>query len=166
MSRRRDHTPSAASPKAKPPFLAIDRIIESISATLSKAGARQVETTVSHRTVQLAVDGKEMSEAFETFGHAVAEGAEVTILGGFVGAAAGGEEDKGCALLSLSIRDGHEGMGVDEGLRAVRRIIRRYRGAFRAGQTSGETRLYLYLPVPRNFSNSSMTETKWTYAPP
>ena len=74
--------------------------------------------------------GQEMNEAFETFGHAVAEGAAVTIHGGLVGSRTGEKEErKGCALLALSIRGGHEGMGLKKGLRAVRRIIRRQRGA-------------------------------------
>lgn len=166
MNKRRDAAHPVSSQRAKPSFLGIDRIIESISATLTKAGARHVEATVSDGTVQLAVDGAEMNEAFETFGHAVAEGAAVTILGGLVGTTADEKEErKGCALLSLSISGGHEGVSLKKGLQAVQRIIRKYRGALKTGQASGETRINLYLPVLRSFSNSSIKETKWTYSP-
>ncbi|MGD0658723.1 MAG: hypothetical protein ABSD38_11720 [Syntrophorhabdales bacterium] len=152
MNKARDNAHPVRPPRAKPSFLGMDRIIESISSTLTKAGARDVEATVSDGTVQLAVDGAEMNEAFETFGHAVAEGAAVTIHGGLVGSRTGEKEErKGCALLALSIRGGHEGMGLKKGLRAVRRIIRRQRGALDARQGPGETRINLYLPVLRSF---------------
>jgi len=152
MNKRRDAAHPVSSPREKPSFLGIDRVIESISATLTKAGARNVEATVSDGTVRFAVDGEEMNDAFETFGHAVAEGAAVTILGGLVGTKTGEKEErKGCALLSLSIKGGHEGMGLKKGLRAVQRIIRRYRGALMAKEGSGETRINLYLPVLRSF---------------
>ena len=71
---------------------------------------------MSDGTVQLAVDGQEMNDSFETLGHAVAEGAAVTILGGLVGTRTDEKEErKGCALLSLSIKGGHEGMGLKKG---------------------------------------------------
>jgi len=152
MNKARDNVRHVRPPRAKLSFLGMDRIIESISATLTKAGAKNVEAAVSDGTVQLAVDGKEINEAFEAFGHAVAEGAAVTILGGLVGTKTGEKEErKGCALLSLSIRGGHEGMGLKKGLRAVQRIIRRYRGALMAKEGPGETRINLYLPVLRSF---------------
>ena len=152
MNKARDGAHLASSPRTKPSFLGMDRIIESISATLTKTGAKDVEATVSDGTVQLAVDGEEMNDAFETFGHAVAEGAAVTILGGLVGTRTDEKEErKGCALLSLSIKGGHEGMGLKKGLRAVQRIIRKYRGALMAKEERpGETRINLYLPVLRS----------------
>ncbi|MGD0663301.1 MAG: hypothetical protein ABSD38_35095 [Syntrophorhabdales bacterium] len=54
-------------------FLGIDRIVESISATLKRAGARDVEAVVSDRTAQLAVD-EAMDEAFTALGDVVARG--------------------------------------------------------------------------------------------
>jgi hypothetical protein len=130
-------------------FLGIDRIVESLSAALTKAGARHIEATISDGTVRLAVD-EEMNEAFTTFGNAVAPGAAVTIRGDLVGTRPSeGEERKGCALLSVSVRGEHERGSLKRGLQAVRRIAKRYGGAVKALHGDGEIRIKLYLPVLR-----------------
>ncbi len=93
--------------RPKPAFLGIDRIVENLSAILTRAGARKVEATVPDRTVRLVVDQKEMDEAFATLGNAVARGAAVTIRGNLVRIKTGEkDEDKGCALLSVSVTGG------------------------------------------------------------
>jgi len=135
--------------RAKTAFLGIGRIVETLSDALRKAGARNVEAAVSDRTAQLAID-EEMNEAFATLGSAVAPETAVTILGGLVGMRVDDrEERKGCALLSVSVRGEHEPRGIKKGVRALQRIIRRHRGAFKARQGGGEIRIDLYLPVLR-----------------
>lgn len=135
--------------RAKTMSLGIDRIVESLTTALTKAGARNVETSVSDRTAQIAID-EGMSEAFVTFGGAVAAGAAVTILGGLVGTTTGErEERKGCALLSVSMKGEQAQGGLKEGLRALQRAIWRHRGALRARRAAGEIRVDLYLPVLR-----------------
>jgi len=138
-----------ARARAKTVFLGIDRIVESLTTALTKAGARNVEATVSDRTVQLAVDDG-MNEAFATLGGALAPGAAVTILGGLVGTKTDEtEERKGCARLSVSMKGVHAARGLKEGLRALQRTIRRHRGALRARLGAGEIQIDLYLPVLR-----------------
>jgi len=135
--------------RAKSVALGIDRIVESLSMAVTKAGARKVEATVSDRTVQVAVD-EEMNQAFATIGGALAPGAAVTILGGLVGTRTDEtEERKGCALFSVSMRGVHAARGLKEGLRALQRAIRRHRGALRARLGAGEIQIDLYLPVLR-----------------
>ena len=130
-------------------FLGIDRIVESISATLKRAGARDVEAVVSDRTAQLAVD-EAMDEAFTALGDVVAPGAAVTISGGLIGTRTDAhEERKGCALLSITVHGVRTAMDLKKGMRALVRIIRRYRGALKALQGDGEIRINLYLPVLR-----------------
>jgi len=134
---------------AKNMALGIDRIVESLTAALTKAGARNVEATVSDRTAQVAID-EGMSEAFATLGDALVPGAAVTILGGLVGTKTDEtDEKKGCALLSVSMKSEHAAEGLKNGLRALQRAIRRHRGAFRALYGAGEVRIDLYLPVLR-----------------
>jgi len=135
--------------QAKSVLLCMDRIVESLSATLRRAGARDVETTFSDRTAQLAVDD-EMDEAFTALGEVVAPGAAVTIRGGLVGTETDGQEErKGCALLSITVKGVRTAMDLKKGVRAMLRIIRRYRGALKTRQEQGEIRINLYLPVLR-----------------
>jgi len=135
--------------RVKPAFLGIDRIVESLSAALTRAGARNVDVAVSDRTVQLAAD-EEMSEAFTALGSAVAQGAAVTIRGGLVKTETGEEQEKkGCALLSISMKGVGTAMALKKGMRAVLRVIRKQRGALKTRQKDGEIRINLYLPILR-----------------
>jgi len=149
MNKTKNESRPVSRPRAKPVFLGIDRIVERISATLKRAGARDVEAMVSDRTVQLAVD-EAMDEAFTALGDVVAPGAAVTISGGLIGTGTDAhEERKGCALLSITVHGVRTAMDLKKGMRALVRIIRRYRGAFKALQGDGEIRINLYLPVLR-----------------
>jgi hypothetical protein len=136
--------------KAKLPFLGIDRIVEHLSAIFTRAGARKIEATVPDRMVRLAVDQEQMDRAFVTLGTTVAQGAAVTILGGLVPIKAGEEnEGKGCALLSISVRDEQptESDPSGDSLAAAKGIIKKYGGSFRFWRQHGEMRFSLYLPV-------------------
>jgi len=141
--------------RANPAFLGIDRIVENLSAILTRAGARKVEATVPDRTVRLVVDQKEMDEACATLGNAVARGAAVTIHGNLVHIETGEKEgDKGCALLSVSVTGGQAvppgddaKVGVRDALSAVREVIQKHSGFLRFWTRRGEMRFSLYLPV-------------------
>jgi hypothetical protein len=138
--------------RVKPTFLSIDRIIESLSTVLTRAGARKVAAIIPERTVRLSVDQKEMDEAFATLGTAVARGAVVTIRGDLVQIETGeGQRDQGCALLSISVRGGHAAdavkMGVRDALSAVRGTIRKHSGCLRFWTRPEEMQFSLYLPV-------------------
>ncbi len=148
-------SPLASGARARPAFLSIDRIVDNLSAILTRAGAGKVEATVPDRTVRLVVDQKEMDEAFVTLGNALARGAAVTIHGDLVQIETGEKEgDKGCALLSVSVRGGQavppgddEKMGVRDALSAVRGTIKKHSGFLRFWEGRGEMRFNLYLPV-------------------
>ncbi len=148
-------SPLAEQARVKPAFLGIDRIVENLSAILMRAGARNVEATVSHRTVRLVVDQKEMDEAFATLGNAVARGAAVTIHGDLLQIETGQkEEDKGCALLPVSVTGGQAAppgddanVGARDALSAVRKVIKKHSGFLRFWTRRGEMRFSLYLPV-------------------
>ena len=149
MNKTKNESRPVSRPRAKPVFLGIDRIVVSISATLKRAGARDVEAMVSDKTVQLAVD-ETMDEAITALGDVVAPGAAVTISGGLIGTRTDAhEERKGCAFLSITVRGVRTAMDLKKGMRALVRIIRRYRGALKALQGDGEVRINLYLPVLR-----------------
>jgi len=148
-SEARPSNPLFTKVRVKPAFLGIDRIVESLSAALTRAGARNVDAAVSDRTVQLAAD-EEMSEAFTALGSAVAQGAAVTIRGGLVKTETGEEQEKkGCALLSISMKGVGTAMALKKGMRAVLRVIRKHRGALKTRQKDGEIRINLYLPILR-----------------
>jgi hypothetical protein len=141
--------------RGKPAFLGIDRIVDDLSAILTRAGAKKVETTVPDRTVRLAIDGEDMDEAFATLSNAVARGAAVTVHGNLVEIETGENEgDRGCALLSVSITGGqrsptgHDGKtAVRDALSAVREVTKRHSGFLRLWTRRGEMRFTLYLPV-------------------
>jgi len=138
--------------KVKPTFLGLDRFVESLSAILTRAGAKKVAAIISERTMRLAVDQREMGEAFATLGTAVAQGAVVTIHGDLVQIETGERHgDQSCAVLSISVRGGHAAdavkMGLGDALSAVRGAIRRHSGCLRFWTRPGEMRFSLYLPV-------------------
>jgi hypothetical protein len=148
-------SPLASGAGPKRALLGIDRVVENLSAILTRAGAGKVEATVPDPTVRLVVDQKEMNEAFATLGNAVARGAAVTIHGDLVQIETGEKEgDKGCALLSVSVRGGQaapsgddDKMGVRDALSAVRGTIKKHSGFLRFWEGRGEMRFSLYLPV-------------------
>jgi hypothetical protein len=149
MNRQTDNAYSVSSGRVKPLPLGIDRIVETLSATLVKAGARKVEAAVYGQTARLAMDEKEMNRAFDTFGRAVAEGAAVTILGGLVAIESGeiGRNSE-CALLSVTIRtDRTAALPLREALTALRAIIWKHCGSMRLRRQHKETQFSLYLPV-------------------
>jgi hypothetical protein len=139
----------ASRARAKQPCLGIDRIVENLSAVLTRAGAGKVEAEVLDRPVRLSVDEKEMDEAFATFSDAVARGAVVTILGSLVPIETGEDGDKGCALLSVSVTGGQRATngGVRDALSAVRGLTKKHSGFLRLWERHGQMRLSLYLPV-------------------
>jgi hypothetical protein len=152
LSKAKPASSFASPQKVKPTLFGIDRIVESLSAILTRAGARKVSAIISERTVRLAVDQKEMDEAFATLGTAVAQGATVTIHSNLVQIETGERHgDQGCAVLSISVRGGHSADAVKTGLRdalsAVRGAIRTHSGCLRFWTGPGEMRFSLYLPV-------------------
>lgn len=134
---------------AKPSFLGIDRIVENLSAVLTRTGARKVEASVLDRRVRLVVDEEGMDEAFAKLGNAVARGAKVLILGGLVRIETGEDGGRGCALLSVSVAGGQEAVKTEvrDALSAVRDVIKKHSGFLRFWEGRGEMRLNLYLPV-------------------
>jgi hypothetical protein len=135
------------STRTKPAFLGIDNLVENLAAALRHAGARTIRTVVPDGTVRLVVNQEEMVKAFAAL---VARGAAVTILGGLVQIEAGeGNESKGCALLSVSVRAGlsAESDPPSKALAALGGIIKKQSGSFRLGRQRGEVQFSLYLPV-------------------
>ncbi|MGD0231296.1 MAG: hypothetical protein ABSC19_13205 [Syntrophorhabdales bacterium] len=133
--------------RTKLTFLGIDKLVEDLAVTLTRAGARTIQTAVMDRMARLMVDQEEMAKAFAAL---VARGAAVTILGGLVPIRTGEENDgKGCAFISMSLRAVHSAEPGPSGdaLTALGEIIKKHSGSFRLGRQRGELRFSLYLPV-------------------
>ena len=136
--------------RTSPTFLAIDRIVEKLSALLTGAGARSVEATVADSTARVVLDEGEMDQAFASLSHAVAPGAAVTILGGLVQIETGERlAESRCALLCVSVRDGQAAArtGVQDGLSVVRGFIKKHSGFLRLWKRGREMKFNFYLPV-------------------
>ena len=135
--------------RTKVTLLGIDKLVENLAATFTRAGAPTIQTVVSEGAVRCAVDQEEMGKAFATLVRLVARGAAVSILGGLVPITAGEENGgTGCALLSISVREqsAKPDPSVDA-LTALRAAIRKHRGSFRLWRRGGDMRFSVYLPV-------------------
>jgi hypothetical protein len=135
--------------RTKLTFLGIDELVENLSAIFTRAGTRMIQTVVPDGTVRCAVDREEMDKAFVMLVGLVDGDAVVSILGGFVPIKAGEENDrKGCALLSISVRE-HSAEPDPSGnaLTILRAVIRKHRGSFRLSRRGDEMRFSLYLPA-------------------
>jgi len=147
-----NHEPASPLARTSPAFLAIDRIVEKLSAFLTRAGARNVETTVADSAARLVLDEEEMDQAFASLSHAVAPGAAVTILGGLVEIETGERSaESRCALLCVSVRDGRAAAktGVQDGLSVIRGFIKKHSGFLRFWKRGREMKFNFYLPVLR-----------------
>lgn len=136
--------------RTKQTFLSIDKLVDNLAATLTRAGARTVRMVVPDSTVRLKVNPQEMAQAFAMLARLVAGGAAVTILGGSVPIKAGEErEGKGCAFVSISVRAAQprESGPSGDALAAFGGIIKKHSGSFRLGRQRDEMLFNLYLPV-------------------
>ena len=146
----RPHSCPTSHRSAYQACLGIDRVVENLSATLIRTGARQVEVTIPDRPVRLAVEEDRIDEAFAALSEAVARGAVVTIFGDLLPIYTGETDgDKGCALLSVSVAGGQTVAKklVRDALSAVRGVVKKQSGFLRVREGRGELRLSLYLPV-------------------